>query len=154
MVGMPASGKSFFVKSVLLPKGYVHINRDTLKTMPKCLQGTELALREGKCVVIDNTNPTKKDREAFLKLAKERGYVARCFRMKVDHMQCLHNNKFRYLSGDLQSAVPDVAFNTFKSNFQEPSINEGYEEIVAVNFVSDFSTEERANLYGKYLLEK
>jgi len=50
MVGYPASGKSSYVKSVLLPKGYVHINRDSMKTMPKCIQAAEAALREGKRV--------------------------------------------------------------------------------------------------------
>ena len=36
MVGTPASGKSTFVKKYLLPHGYAHVNRDTLKTPEKC----------------------------------------------------------------------------------------------------------------------
>ena len=50
MVGFPGSGKSSFVKSVLLPKSYTHVNRDTLKTMAKCISAAEIALRDGEKV--------------------------------------------------------------------------------------------------------
>lgn len=68
-VGSPASGKSTFWKTHL--SDYVRVNRDTLKTREKCLKVAEDALEEGKNVVIDNTNPTKRDRQAFIDLAKE-----------------------------------------------------------------------------------
>jgi bifunctional polynucleotide phosphatase/kinase len=38
MIGLPASGKSTFSKKYFLPFGYVHINRDILKTQEKCLK--------------------------------------------------------------------------------------------------------------------
>jgi bifunctional polynucleotide phosphatase/kinase len=37
LVGPPASGKSTFGKKYLLPHNYVHVNRDTLGTVKKCL---------------------------------------------------------------------------------------------------------------------
>lgn len=50
MIGCPGSGKSSFVKSEILHKGYVHVNRDTLKTAAKCISTAEEALQSGKSV--------------------------------------------------------------------------------------------------------
>ncbi|CAH2312051.1 bifunctional polynucleotide phosphatase kinase isoform X1, partial [Pelobates cultripes] len=61
-VGFPAVGKSKFVKDYLVPKGYVCVNRDTLGTWQKCVASCEEALRNGKSVVVDNTNPDLESR--------------------------------------------------------------------------------------------
>lgn len=50
MIGCPGSGKSSFVKSDVLPKGYIHVNRDTLKTAAKCMSVAEEALQSGNSV--------------------------------------------------------------------------------------------------------
>ena len=71
LVGPPASGKSFISKHYFVPKGYERINRDTLQTQQRCKQRTKEALREGKSVIIDNTNPDKKTRESYIKIAQE-----------------------------------------------------------------------------------
>ncbi len=48
MIGPPGSGKTEFVKKYILPKKYVHINRDTSKTKAKCLDLTKKALEKKK----------------------------------------------------------------------------------------------------------
>jgi len=50
MVGYPGSGKSSYVKATILPKGFTHVNRDTLKTQAKCLSVAENALKNGENV--------------------------------------------------------------------------------------------------------
>lgn len=42
----------------------------------------------------------------------------------------------------------------FRSRLQPPVSEEGFSEIVLVNFVPAFTDEEKRALYGKYLLEK
>lgn len=69
LCGFPASGKSTFAKTYLIPKGYVHINRDTLKTPKKCLDATKAALGDGKSVVVDNTNPGTEARSPYIAAA-------------------------------------------------------------------------------------
>lgn len=56
MAGFPGSGKSTFAEQY---KGYVIVNRDTLKTWQKCVEVAKKALKEGKSVIVDNTNPDK-----------------------------------------------------------------------------------------------
>lgn len=73
MVGPPASGKSSFAKDTLVSHGYMWINRDTLNTPAKCLRATEEAMKAGKNVVIDNTNPSRSARADYIDLAKEEG---------------------------------------------------------------------------------
>ena len=70
-VGSPASGKSTFWKTHL--PTYIRVNRDTLKTKEKCLKAAEQAITKGESLVIDNTNPTKEDRKAYVDLAKKNG---------------------------------------------------------------------------------
>ena len=43
MLGPPASGKTTFTNTHLVPHKYVHVNRDTLGTQEKCLKVSENA---------------------------------------------------------------------------------------------------------------
>ena len=42
----------------------------------------------------------------------------------------------------------------FRNKYQEPSLDEGFSEIVRVNFVPRFRSSEEETLYRSYLLEK
>lgn len=72
-VGSPGSGKSTFWKNHL--SSYERINRDTLKTKEKCLKVAEEAMKNGKNLVIDNTNPSAEDRKAYIQLAKSHSNI-------------------------------------------------------------------------------
>ena len=114
MIGCPGSGKSHFVKKYLEPKGYVVINRDTLKTLKNCLSQLEKALKAGKKAVIDNTNPDISDRKNFLDIAKKFKVPCRCFMMNVSVKQSKHNNVFREITDKSHAAISDMVFNIFK----------------------------------------
>jgi bifunctional polynucleotide phosphatase/kinase len=45
LIGPPASGKTTFFRQHLQAHNYVHVNRDTLQTMAKCIQVGALPLR-------------------------------------------------------------------------------------------------------------
>lgn len=142
-VGCPASGKSTFSKRHFEPAGYVIVNRDTLKTPAKCQKAAEAALREGKSVVIDNTNPDPSARAPYITMAKKAKVPVRCFVFTTPRAVAEHLNIVREkMTEGKVRRIPDVGFNVFGKNFTQPSVKEGLAEVCTVNFVPTFDSKE------------
>ena len=97
-------------------------------------------LREGKSVVIDNTNPSRDVREAYLKIAKECKAEARCIFFDTPKDVCIHNNEQRGINTHREHAskmVPMIALHMFFKNVIKPQVSEGFESVITVNFVAD-----------------
>lgn len=154
LVGFPASGKSFVSHEYLATEGYEIINRDTLKTIPKCIALMESTIKRKQSCVIDNTNPDPASRKSFIDKAKELGVSIRCFLFNVSYEQSKHNNVFRELTDSTHQKVPEMVFNVYKNKYVEPSKKEGFSEVVKINFVPKFKNEDEEKLYKMYLLEK
>lgn len=152
MVGCPASGKSFFSEKNLVPKGYLRVNRDKLGSWQKCVKVMEQALSDQKKVVIDNTNPNRETRKRYIEAAKRFNARCRCFIMKVDDAHAKHNNRFRELTDKMHEKVSDIIINSYYKHFEEPTLDEGFTEIVEVPFVPTFSNAKQEQLYRMYLL--
>lgn len=142
MVGMPASGKSTFCKRYFEPHGYVVINRDTLKTQAKCIKVAEEALESGKSVVIDNTNPSKKDRAFYITLAKKYGSPTRCFHLVTEENIAHHLNFVRQNETNGQvRRIPSVVYNIYKKNLEKPAKSEGFSSVTEVPFSPLFDSD-------------
>jgi bifunctional polynucleotide phosphatase/kinase len=153
-VGCPASGKSYFTKQNLVPEGYVHINRDALGSWQKCVSMCERSLQAGRKVVVDNTNPDKETRSRYISIAKKLKVPCRCFLFNISLDHAKHNNKFRDMTSTDHVHVNDIILNSFKNKYQEPKLEEGFDEILKINFVPKFPSEELKTLYTMFLLEK
>ncbi|KAL1513772.1 hypothetical protein ABEB36_003137 [Hypothenemus hampei] len=153
MVGGPGAGKSFFVKSVLLPHGYIHVSRDQLGSWQKCIQVMRDNLKQNKNVVIDNTNGDKESRQRFIEEAKKHSADVRCFVMNTSFDQMRHNNKFREIIDPSHAVVSDIIIFGYRKNYQEPDESEGYTQIVKIPFIPKFSNESHENLYKTFLLD-
>lgn len=140
-VGCPASGKSSFTENHFVKAGYERVNRDTLKTKEKCIKMTDKYLSEGKSVVIDNTNPSSDDRAEYIKLSKKYKIPARCFVMTTSIELAHHLNLLRERVFNIRR-VPDIAYNMFKSKYEEPDICEGFKEIKKIDWVPNFLKDE------------
>jgi len=138
-VGSPASGKSTFAKRHFEKNGYMVINRDTLGTQDKCLKSAQNALNSEKSVIIDNTNPAKESRKAYIDIAKNAKVPVRCFHFETPLDLAKHMNMYRQLitSGKIRR-VPDVGFNMYKSKFVQPELSEGFSELKKIEFVAKF----------------
>jgi len=134
LIGYPASGKSSIAEQIQSISYYNEIicdiiNRDTLKTINKCLKVCETSIKKDKNVIIDNTNPDKKTREKFIKLAQKYKYKIVCIEMKTSMIESMHNNYFRAFNFNKQ-LIPKIAYNVYKSKYKTPTILEGFKEII------------------------
>lgn len=144
MVGYPASGKSSFSKMLKDKYGYVIINQDILKTKAKCLKEAEMNMKEGKSIVIDNTNPSKEVRQQYIKIGKKYGYNIRIIYVNCSLELAMHRNYFRMLIEG--RFIPNMAYNIFKNRFEYPKKDEGVNEIIVIK--PELIDDER---YFKYL---
>ena len=136
LIGAPGSGKSTFCENYL--KNYIRINQDNLKNKKKCFEKTIEAIKDNNNIVIDNTNPQKNIREEYIKIAKDNNYKVRAFIMKVNKDLAFHLNNLRIINNErkhFSEAVNQIPIHTFFKNYEEPKLNEGFDDIVQVNFV-------------------
>jgi bifunctional polynucleotide phosphatase/kinase len=125
LTGYPASGKSFYTNNIL--SDYVRVNRDTLKTIPKCIKMCRENLQNNKSVVIDNLNNTKESRKIFIDLANECG--ARCVSI---HINTSMETSMTWNS-EKEIKVPKIVYYTYRKKFELPEKEEGFDELYSVS---------------------
>ncbi|KAJ4935691.1 hypothetical protein JOQ06_017220 [Pogonophryne albipinna] len=151
-VGFPASGKSTFFNTHVVPKGYVYVNRDTLGSWQSCVTLCERSLKEGRSVVVDNTNPDPESRKRYVDVAKAAGVPSRCFHFSASREQAKHNNRFREMnpSESKHMKVNDMIFHSFKKHFLAPALSEGFSEILQIHFVPNFKDSQSEILFRQF----
>ncbi|KAI9569087.1 polynucleotide kinase 3 phosphatase-domain-containing protein [Boletus coccyginus] len=150
LIGFPCLGKSSFYRRHFVPAGYVHVNQDTLGTRQKCLKAAEEALVASKSCVIDNTNRSTVTRKCYVDLAKKVGVRVRCFVFEGSIELAWHNNLYRAYNQPPSNGtqpqreiLPYQAFSSFRENYEEPRTNEGFSEVIKVNWVFEGDEEAR-----------
>lgn len=151
-VGGPGSGKSRFCKEYLGTSNYEVVSRDVLGSWQKCVNRVNDCLVAGRKVVVDNTNGDKESRLRYIGAAKKNKVPCRCFVMNTSFKHAEHNNAFRELIDPKHSKISKIVLNSYKKNYVEPKLEEGYTEIVRINFVPKFENERDKMLYEMYLL--
>jgi predicted kinase len=127
MMGVQGSGKSTFYTRYLA-EDFVRVNLDTLKTRNRERLLIEECLAFGKSYAVDNTNPTRADRERYIPAARERGYRVIGYLMQTGVEDCLIRNRGR----EGKARVPDVAIYATARKLELPSFAEGFDELYLV----------------------
>ena len=127
MIGIQGSGKSTFYQN-FLADSYVRVNLDTLKTRHQESLLISDCLERSKSFVIDNTNPTKADRQRYIPLAKQAGYKVIGYFMESKLQICIARNNMR--SGTAK--IPSTAIAATSNKLQLPSYDEGFDELYFV----------------------
>lgn len=127
MIGIQGSGKSTFYHKYL-SDDYVRVNLDTLKTRNREEQLVSECFREGKSFAVDNTNPTRADRQRYIPLAQYWGYRIVGYFMESKLQTCIERNDQR--SGSAK--IPATAIAATSNKLQLPGFEEGFDELYFV----------------------
>jgi bifunctional polynucleotide phosphatase/kinase len=142
MVAPPAAGKTTFFQRHFAPLGYIRINQDKLGTRDRCIKVAKEALQQGQRIVVDNTSPAIATRAEWIVLCRSLNVKIRCIELQTPIAIARHNNAYRALTQPVQdlekrTLLPDTAFIRFTSAYQEPTVEEGFVEVLKVPFVPD-----------------
>ena len=137
-MGLQGAGKSTFYRTHFATT-HEYVSKDALhssKTMNKATKQdllVEEALRAGQLVVIDNTNPTKEDREPLIRLGHQYNATVVGYYFDATVRECLARNKER--SG--KARVPDKVIYITSKRMVIPSFDEGFDALFRVHTKSD-----------------
>jgi len=124
MVGSPASGKSHYSLE-LERKGFLRINKDTMKTDKVAMNAFEKGFKEGRNIVIDNTNPTKEARAVWISAAKKASYTVTIVWMNFPMAVVEFLDNYRiYVNKNQDTHVPAVAMRVYYKKLEPPTQQE------------------------------
>ena len=79
------------------------------------------------------------------------GVPCRCFIMNTPVDLAHHMNYYRQTkSKGKERRVPDIAYNMFKSQFEDVTMDEGYSEILNIDFVPHFDNTDDEELFKQW----
>ena len=144
LVGIPASGKSTYVKDNF--DGYYRVNLDSIHKMLEPKEGhnrrnnkiartiesmvIEHKLECGESVVIDATNLYADSRQKYLDMADQHGAAKKAVCFEPNVARSVAWNKKRAEDGGRD--VPQHVIEKMASKYQMPTLSQGYDEIVKV----------------------
>lgn len=127
MMGIQGSGKSTFYQNYLADE-FVRVNLDTLKTRHQERLLIADCLETGRSFVVDNTNPTRADRQRYIPLAQYWGYKIVGYFMESKLQVCIARNNQRTEN----AIIPPGAIAATSNKLQMPSYDEGFDELYFV----------------------
>ncbi len=128
-IGIQGSGKTYLYRH-LFAEDHVHINLDELRTRNREKLLLEECIAAGRSFVVDNTNPTRADRQRYIPLAKSAGYrVVGCF-LQSRLQDCIARNEQR--TG--KAHIPPNAIAATSNRLEMPDLEEGFDELYFVSY--------------------
>lgn len=127
LMGIQGSGKSTFYRKHLADR-YVRVNLDTLKTRHQEKLLIAECVQKGISFAVDNTNPTKADRQRYIPLAQQEGYRIVGYFMESKLQPCIMRNNLRTGA----AKIPAAAIAATSNKLQLPSFDEGFDELYFV----------------------
>lgn len=123
LIGIQGSGKSTFYHQFL--SDMVHVNLDTLHTRHREKELIHNCLENGISFAVDNTNPTRAEREKYIAEAKAYGYRGVGYFMESRLQACIARNNLR--TGEAR--LPAKAIAATSNRLELPSLDEGFDEL-------------------------
>ena len=131
-IGVQASGKSTFYKQNFY-NTHLRLNLDMLKTRHRENILFEAGLASRTKMVIDNTNPTRQDRERYMQRAKDAGFEVIAYYFETDLKSTLERNSQR----EGKFNIPEVGICATYKKLGVLSLDEDFDEIFQVKTVGN-----------------
>lgn len=142
MVGLPGSGKSSYIRNILLNKHYVYLSSDDIRTdmfgfedqthnsevFDRMQKETVKALLAGFDVIYDATNISKKRRRNIIQLAKEKGAVINAYLICTPISVILERNITR-----VERKIPWDKLVQMIQTIEVPMYYEGFDNIYLID---------------------
>ena len=132
LVGLPGAGKTSFFHERLAPT-HVHVSKDVLghgrDTSRRQLELVTQALREGRSVAVDNTNPRAEDRAPLIALARAARARVVAYVLDTTPRESAARNRTR----EGRERVPNVAVFVTAKRLQPPTSAEGFDAVYRVH---------------------
>jgi bifunctional polynucleotide phosphatase/kinase len=146
----PASGKSTLARE-LENLGYYRINQDTLKTKGKCVKMMKDKLKENpQCkIVLDNTNSKLEYRKSFTEHLNKSGIHYCLVKIDISKEQCFFLDNYR-CKLERKNRLPDVAIHSHFKFRENPKLDEGFQEIIKIQFIPEFNSMEDIGIFNQY----
>lgn len=130
--GIQATGKStFYIERFF--KTHVRISMDLLKTRYRENLFMDACVKTQQAFVIDNTNPTKAEREKYIQVAKQYNYKIIGYYFSSNLTEALARNASR-LGKDY---IPEVGVKGTYKKLQLPSREEGFDALYFVELTAN-----------------
>src|SRR3954467_988077 len=139
LIGLPGAGKSSLHRSRYAGT-HVHVSKDLLGRSARSKDEKQMrlggaALRTGRSVVVDNTNPRPADRAPLLDLARGLGATTIGILVAAPVADCLRRNAAR----EGKARVPAVAIYVAAKKLEAPTREEGFDEVYEARLEEDGS---------------
>lgn len=136
-IGVQASGKSTFYKQFFYST-HVRVNLDMLRTRKQERLLVNACLEGGASFVIDNTNPTRGDRDRYFDMAGGRDFEVVGYYFQSRLKTCINRNMARQII----EQVPDKAIRATHSKLVLPQMSEGFDRLYYVKAAAGFEVRE------------
>lgn len=147
IIGPSGVGKTRWAE-YWVAQGYVRLNRDTEQgKILSLVHKMNACIRDGKSVVLDNTFLTAEKRQPFIEAAHELGAIVKCYIRETNQGDAQFNLCKRIIEAgvditDLNAIKVHPSPNVFPSSvhfrhwkeFQKPTEEEGFDEIILMGF--------------------
>jgi predicted kinase len=130
-IGIQASGKSTFYRRYF--SDYVHVNLDTLKRRSRERTLLTKCIENGESFVVDNTNPTRADRQRYFDALKDTDYEIHGYYFKSSIGDCLLRNSKR----EGRACIPEVGVRATYAKLEFPDYDEGFDKLYYVAIDGD-----------------
>lgn len=126
--GIQATGKTrFYADRFLLT--HVHLSLDILKTRSREEAFLQTCISTRQALVIDNTNPTKAERMAYIERLKSSGFKVTGYYFQSKIAEAIARNETR----EGKACVPVKGILNTYAKLEMPALEEGYDELFYVS---------------------